>query len=122
MRTDKYKFNLEERLIGFSLLIIEIVEKLPNSPVGKHFSGQLIRSGISPAFNYAEAQGAESGKDFHKMKLSLKELRETFVCLKIIQLKPLIKETTLLTKVLKENNELISVFVKSISTAQKNNR
>lgn len=93
MRTDKYKFNLEERLIGFSLLIIGIVEKLPNSPVGKHFSGQLIRSGISPAFNYAEAQGAESGKDFiHKMKLSLKELRETFVCLKIIQLKPLIKK------------------------------
>lgn len=117
------RFDLEERLIKFSLMILEIVEKLPNSILGRHFSNQLVRSGTSPALNYAEAQAAESRKDFiHKMKLALKELRETFVCLKIIRLRPLINDAALLDRVLKENNELISIFVKSISTAQKNDR
>jgi four helix bundle protein len=117
----KPKFDLEERLIKFALSIIEISEKLPNTTAGRHFSGQLLRSGTSPAFNYAEAQSAESRKDFiHKMKVSLKELRETFVCLKIIKRKPLIRETELLNETLDENDQLISIFVKSIATARKN--
>ena len=77
------KYDLEERLIDFSVLIIAIVNEMANSKAGKHLSGQLVRSGTSVSLNYGEAQGAESKKDFiHKMKLILKELRETFVCLK----------------------------------------
>jgi four helix bundle protein len=51
------------------------------------------------------------------MKICLKELRETMICLKIISRKPLVpqKDTD---PVLKECNELISIFVKSIQTAQ----
>jgi len=79
------KFELEERLINFAVLIIEIVNELPNTKAGNHLSGQLVRSGTSPALNYGEAQSGESRKDFiHKIKVVLKELRETFVCLKII--------------------------------------
>ena len=79
------KFDLEERLIDFSVLIIEIINEMPNSKAGNHLSGQLVRSGTSVSLNYGEAQSGESRKDFiHKMKVVLKELRETFICLKII--------------------------------------
>jgi len=86
------KYDLEERLIKFSVLIIEIVNEMPNSKAGNHLAGQLVRSGTSVSLNYGEAQSAESRKDFiHKMKVILKELRETFVCLKIIHLCKLYK-------------------------------
>lgn len=115
------RFDLENRLIEFSLKIIEIVEILPDSLTGRHIGNQLIRSGTSPTFNYAEAQSAESRKDFiHKMKISLKELRETYVCLQLIDKKPLINNAQLLSEVLDENNQLISIFVKSIATARSN--
>ncbi|HJN06971.1 MAG TPA: four helix bundle protein, partial [Bacteroidales bacterium] len=68
---------LEERLVEFSVLIIEIVNEMPNSKAGNHLSGQLVRSGTSVALNYGEAQSGESRKDFiHKMKVVLKELRK----------------------------------------------
>jgi four helix bundle protein len=115
------KYDLEERLISFSVLIIEIVNEMPNSKAGNHLSGQLVRSGTSVSLNYGEAQSAESRKDFiHKMKVILKELRETFVCLKIIHLSNLYKTENKIIEAKKENNELISIFVKSIETARKN--
>lgn len=115
------KYDLEERLIQFSLLIIDIVEVLPNSRVENHIAGQLLRSGTSPSFNYGEAQVAESRNDFiHKMKICLKELKETNVALQIIKRKPLIKEFTKIDKCIVECKELISIFVKSIETARKN--
>ena len=115
------KFELEERLIDFSVLIIKIANEMPNTKAGNHLSGQLIRSGTSAALNYGEAQSGESRKDFiHKLKVVLKELRETFVCLKIIHRAKLYKSENLVKSVLKENDELISIFVKSVETAQKN--
>lgn len=117
------KFDLEERLITFSVKILEIAGKLPPTYAGKHFAGQLIRSGASPALNYGEAQSAESRKDFiHKMKLSLKELRETHITLQIVLRKPLIQDTEMVKSVISENDELIAIFVRSIATAQKNLR
>lgn len=71
--------------------------------------------------NYGEAQAGESRTDFiHKMKICLKELRETFINLKIIQKKNLLENTKLIEDVMRENNELISIFTKSITTAQSN--
>ena len=63
------KFDLEERLIDFAVLIIEITESLNNTRAGNHISSQLVRSGTSPALHYGEAQSAESRNDFvHKLK------------------------------------------------------
>ena len=116
----KAKFDLDERLINFAVNIIEISETLPKNFAGNHIAGQLVRSGTSPALNYGEAQSAESRKDFiHKMKISSKELRETFNCIKIIMKKKW-SSTEKLLPVLDENNQLISIFVKSIETAKKN--
>ena len=115
------KSDLEGRLIDFAVLIIEIVNELPNTKAGNHLSGQLVRSGTSPALNYGEAQSGESRKDFvHKIKVVLKELRETFICLKIIDKATLYENKNKLNVALEENNELISIFVKSVETAQRN--
>ena len=96
-------------------------ESLPKTKIGRHISGQIVRSGTSPAPNYGEAQSAESRADFiHKMRLSLKELRETRIWLLIIVRANLIKPTSKLETLLDENNQLISIFVKSIGTAQQN--
>jgi four helix bundle protein len=95
-----------------------VAESLPQTPAGRHFGGQLVRSGTAPALNYGEAQAAESRPDFvHKMKLALKELRETMVNLKFILKRNYFQQDRLLP-LLKENDELIAIFMKSISTAQ----
>ena len=93
----KQRYDLEERLLEFSVRIIKIVEQLPNTRTGNHVASQLLRSGTSPYPNHGEAQAAESPKDFiHKLRISLKELRETQRWLKLIQRIPLIKEPKLL--------------------------
>ncbi|UCF02700.1 MAG: four helix bundle protein [Deltaproteobacteria bacterium] len=116
-------FDLEDRLIEFAVRIIRLAESLPKTKVGKHVAGQLIRCGTSPAPNYGEAQSAESRSDFvHKMKVSLKELRETRVWLLIIVRAELIKPTSKLEPLITENNELISIFVTSITTAKHKNK
>ena len=121
MSEGKIKYDLEERLIQFALLIIDIVEMLPNTRAGNHIAGQLIRSGTSPAFNYGEAQVAESRDDFiHKMKICLKELKETQIAVQIIRRKPLIKDFPKVDKGITECKELISIFVRSIETARRN--
>ena len=114
------KYDLEDRLIEFAVLVCKIAERLPATRVGNHVGGQLIRCGTSPAPNYGEAQGAESRKDFiHKMRVCLKELRETRVWLKFIKKMELDKSNEL-EFALRESNELISIFVSSIETAKKN--
>ena len=115
------KYDLEERLINFAVSIIDVVEALPNTRAGNHIAGQMVRCGTSPAPNYGEAQSAESRKDFiHKMKIALKELRETKVWLKIIQRKKLVEIKEELESLKNECDELISIFFTSIKTAQKN--
>ena len=116
-------FDLEERLIDFAVRVILLAESLPKTKVGNHIAGQLIRCGTSPAPNYGEAQSAESRPDFiHKMKVSLKELRETRVWLFIIVRANLIRPTSKLEPLINENNELISIFVTSITTAKQKNK
>ena len=115
------KYDLEDRFIDFTIRISNVVEEIDNSKLGNHIAGQLIRSGSSPALNYGEAQSAESRKDFaHKLKIILKELKESRVCLKIIERKPLIPNTKKLTPIMKETEELIAIIYKSIETAKSN--
>jgi four helix bundle protein len=111
-------YDLEERLIDFAVRILRLAEALPNTPSGNHIRGQIIRSGTSPAPNYAEARSAESRNDFvHKIQIVLKELRETLVWLRIIMRAELIKPATMVAPVAGENDQLISIFVRSAQTA-----
>lgn len=122
MGKEKNEFNLEERLIDFAVRVIRIVESLPKTRTGNHIAGQLIRCGTSPAANYGEAQSAESRSDFiHKMNISIKELRETRIWLRLIVRANIIKPE-LIEPLLDENNQLILIFAKSIDTARQNRR
>ena len=115
------KFKLEERLIDFAANIILFTNHVDKSYAGNHLVGQIVRSSTSPALNYGEEQSAESKKDFiHKMGICLKELRETFNCLKIIERANLTSNTELINTLKIEVNELLSIFVSSIKTAKTN--
>ena len=116
------EFDLEDRLIDFAVLVIHLAESLPKTKTGNHISGQIIRCATSPASNYGEAQAAESRNDFiHKMKISLKELRETKVWLQMILKANLIKSSIKIDQLIDESNQLISIFVASVKTAKQNN-
>lgn len=114
------KYDLEERLIDFAVSIIKLVENLPNTKSGNHLGGQHLRSGTSPSLNYGEAKSGESKNDFvHKMKVCLKELRESHNCLRIILRAKISPDEHIVLYNIDECNELISIFVKSIITATK---
>ena len=109
--------ELENRLIDFAVRVIAVVEAMPDSKAGRHIAGQLVRSGTAPAALYGEAQAAESRNDFvHKMKLCLKELRETGIWLKMIERKPLCPPDRM-ASITTECNELIAIFVSSVKKA-----
>ena len=108
--------EIENRLIEFASRIIDLVEALPKRAAAKHLGNQLRHSGTSPALNYGEAQSAESRDDFiHKIRICLKELRESYVCLRLIAKKDWFKDGKL-EPLLIENNELISIFVATTKT------
>lgn len=115
--------NLEERVIDFAVFIIDIVEDVKNNYAGNYYGNQLIRSSGSQALNYGEARSGESHKDFvHKMGICLKELRESFNCLRIInRAKLYIGKQEIIDKAIDESNQLISIFVASIKTSKQNN-
>jgi four helix bundle protein len=114
------EFDLEERLLEFAAAIIRLAEKLAPTRAGNHVAGQLLRSGTSPLPNHAEAQAAESVEDFiHKLKICLKELKETFRWLRLIQRVPLVKPGVNVEPLLRETDELIRIFSASIRTAQR---
>jgi four helix bundle protein len=109
------KFDLEDRLVDFAVNVLDLVESLPETRACMHLGGQLLRSGTSPALNYGEAQSAESRKDFvHKLKVILKELRESSICLRIMDKRSLLKNH----EVLNESKELVAIFTKSVQTAE----
>ncbi|MGA2786786.1 MAG: four helix bundle protein [Verrucomicrobiota bacterium] len=115
------KFDLEDRLLEFASAIIDLSEMLPDTRVGNHIAGQILRSGTSPYPNHGEAEAAESRDDFiHKLKVCLKELRETRRWARLIQRKGWAKNEPTLLFVLSESDELIRIFHSSIQTAKRN--
>jgi four helix bundle protein len=109
--------ELEDRLIRFSIQVVKLIKSLPDDRVTGHLGSQLLRSATSPTLNYGEALGSESPKDFvHKLGVVLKELRETLNCLKILAGSDYISTND---ACIKECNELVSIFVKSVETNKK---
>ena len=118
MRDESLANELEDRLIDFAVRVIKVANSLPRTPVGRHLSEQLLRSGTSPAPNYAEARGAESRADFaHKLKIAVKELNETRVWLRMICRAELVKPSLLQT-LLVENDQLCRIMNSSVTTVR----
>ncbi len=112
--------GLEKRLIDFVVFIIEIVADIPDTIAGNHLSEQLVRSTTATALNYGEPQKAESQEEFIRgIRVVLKEMRESLVCLKIILNAKTYKAKDKIESAIAEIDELISIFEKSIKTEQK---
>ncbi len=118
-RVEDRVFDLEDRLLDYAAAIVRLVEELPKSRAGNHVAAQLLRSGTSPLPNHGEAESAESPADFiHKLKVCLKELRETKRWLRLVARIPALPAHAV-DPLLAETVELIRVFAASIRTAEK---
>ncbi|WP_182865601.1 four helix bundle protein [Stieleria mannarensis] len=112
--------DLSERLLGLAVRVGKVVDALPDTRLGQHIAGQLVRSGTSPAPNYEEACAAESRRDFiHKLRISLKELRETRCWIRLIMRSELLPEARM-SEIANETDELCKILGQSLVTARKN--
>src|ERR1700722_13985406 len=85
------RFDLEDRLLRFAANVVRLSEGIPSSRAGKLVASQFLLSGTSVLPNHGEAQAAESPNDFvHKLRICLKELRETRRWLRLIIEVPLL--------------------------------
>src|ERR1051325_1924059 len=85
-RSMEAKFDLEDRLLDYAGMVVRLTNRLPRTRSGNHVAKQLLRSGTAPLPNHGEAQAAESREDFlHKMRVCLKELRETRRWIRLIE-------------------------------------
>lgn len=113
-------YDLTERFVDYSVEVIRLCEALPETRTGRHVSGQLLRSGTSPGPNYGEARSAESVADFvHKLKIALKELRESEIWIRVVQRAELVEPKEKTEALLRETDELISILMASVGTAKK---
>jgi four helix bundle protein len=112
--------GLLDRLIIYAASVGKLVDSLPDTRMGRHIAGQLLRCGTSPAPNYAEACAAESPADFvHKLRLALKELRETETWLRIVVRASLLPEGNI-HATLDECQQLSRIIGASIVTTRRN--
>jgi four helix bundle protein len=107
--------DLQQRLINFSSLCIQLKKSAERSFEGDHFGKQLIRSSSSAALNFGEAKGAESDKDFlHKQSIILKELRESQINLQIFKQNELSVDNAAVMRAIDECDQLVRIFVASV--------
>jgi four helix bundle protein len=118
----KTKYDLEDRLLEFAVAVVELTDDLPNTRSGNHIAGQLLRCGTSPYGHHGEVESAESRKDFiHKLKVCLKELRETRPWLRLVSRLKTMNRDPRLVACLAEAEELIRIFVASVRTTERRN-
>jgi four helix bundle protein len=110
--------ELSERLWQFTARIGKVVDALPDTRLGRHVAGQLVRCGTSAPPNYDEGSAAESRADFiHKLKIALKELKETLGWLRFITISDLLPEKRVVP-LRGEGFELAKILGRSILTAK----
>jgi four helix bundle protein len=114
--------ELSDRLWKFAARIGKVVNALPDTRLGRHVAGQLVRCGTAPGPNYDEGCAAESRADFaHKLSIALKELKETRGWLKFCVIAELLSEKQI-APLLDEGEQLIRIVASSIITAKNKRR
>jgi len=117
------RYNLEDRLLEYSVRVVRLCESFPNTRAGNHVGGQLLRCGTSPLANHGEAQAAASRGDFiHKLSLCLKELKECRRWIRLAYRVPLSDPPAKIEPLLQETEELIRIFSASLKTARSGQR
>jgi four helix bundle protein len=114
--------ELSGRLWQFAARVGKVVDALPDTRLGRHVAGQLVRSGTAAAPNYDEGCAAESRADFvHKLGVALKEQRETCGWLGFVIIAQLLSAKRV-APLLDEGKQLTKIIGRSIVTAKSKRR
>ncbi|MDP2209351.1 MAG: four helix bundle protein [Bacteroidota bacterium] len=116
------KEELKNRTKAFALRVIELVDSLPKTQVGKVIGNQLLRSGTSVGANYRSALRARSQADFeYKLGLVEEEADESFYWMELIVDSNLMAMDKV-ENIMQEANELVAIFASAIITLKKRKR
>ncbi|MHC5082692.1 MAG: four helix bundle protein [Planctomycetota bacterium] len=112
--------ELKKRTKEFALRCIKMSDALPESVLGRHIKGQVVRSSTSVAANYRAACLAQSKAGFiSKLSIVVEEVDETLFWLEIIIEEKLLPEKKV-ESLVQEADELTAIFVSTRKTARKN--
>lgn len=119
------KEELKNRTKDFAHRCVKLALSLPNTILGRHLQGQLIRASTSVASNYRAACVAQSKASFTaKLSIVIEEADEpacrtgrSLFWLEFILEEELIKKE-LIISLLKEAGELTAIFIASRKTIQ----
>jgi four helix bundle protein len=112
------KHELLKRTKAYALRVITVVESLPATQTGRILGGQLLRAGSSVGANYRAVCRAKSSADFvNKLKIVEEECDESLFWMELL-VEGGIVPLRRLEKLLREGNELLSIFVSAIKTSR----
>jgi len=112
------KDELKKRTKDFAHRCVKLALSLPNTILGRHLQGQLIRASTSVAANYRAACLGQSKASFiSKLSIVIEEADESLFWLEFILEENLIKKERI-DSLLKEASELTAIFVSSRKTIQ----
>ena len=115
------KIDLQKRTKQFNINVIKICETLPRNAVGVELAKQIIRSSGSVGANYRATQRAKSKADYiYKLEIVIEEADKTMYWLEVMSETRLI-DTKIASALIKEANELVSIFVATVKTTKTNN-
>lgn len=110
--------ELKERTKKFHIAVIKLCEGLPRNATGFELAKQLIRSAGSVGANYRAACRAKSNADFiYKIEVVIEEAGESLYWLEVITEAGLL-ENVKTDILMKEANELVSIFVATVKTVK----
>jgi len=114
MKPDEFS----DRLWEFAARVGKVVDALPETKLGRHVAGQLVRCGTASAPNYDEARSAESRDDFvHKLGIATKEMRESYGWLRFTIRFALLPPTKV-AAIADEAEQLLKMLSRSVHTAK----
>jgi four helix bundle protein len=115
------KIDLQKRTKQFNIDVIKVCATLPRNAAGFELAKQIIRSSGSVGANYRATQRAKSKADFiYKLEIVIEEADETMYWLEVMNETGLI-DSKIATTLIKEANELVSIFVATVKTTKSNN-
>lgn len=115
--TQNTKYDLEERTANFGEQTIMLLMQIPKTEITRPLITQTVKAATSVGANYAEADDAESKKDFkHKIGICKKESREVkhFFRMLAIAVPQKKAEIDVLTQEAKELNLIFNAIYKKV--------
>jgi four helix bundle protein len=112
--------DIAERLLGLAAGVVKLLASLSTQRGAASLVKQLERCGPAGGANYEEARGAESPADFvHKVRIALKEVRETRYWLKLVVRAGLVNSPDAIAPLIDEADQLVAILTASANTARR---